>query len=102
MSRQQAIPLASPTTLIKEISLMTKNCSDGDFDIIFKHVALPQFSKGKILTPVCHRQGFIPSIVEKTSPTVKNVQYQITGDSIPSLPCIAKRFWIKSKRTLYQ
>jgi len=44
---------------------MSKDRSDGDFDIIFKHVVLPQFSKGKILTPVCHRQGFIPSLVEK-------------------------------------
>jgi hypothetical protein len=44
---------------------MTKDRSDGDFDIVFKHVTLPQFLKGKILTPVCRRQEFIPSLVEK-------------------------------------
>jgi hypothetical protein len=36
----------------------------GELSLIFKHVALPQFSKGKILTPVCHRQELIPSLVE--------------------------------------
>jgi hypothetical protein len=73
----------------------------GELSLIFKHVALPQFSKGKILTPVCHSQGFIPCLVKKTWPTDKNVQYPIAGDPISSLRCMAKRFWIKSKRTVY-
>jgi len=95
------ISKASPTTLIKEYPFMTKNRSDGDFNIVFKHVVSPQISKGNILTPVCHRQKFIPCRVEKTSLTVKNVQYPIAGDPIPSLRCMVKRFRMKSKGKLY-
>jgi hypothetical protein len=68
----------------------------GELSLIFKQFALPQFPKGKILTPVCDS---LLLLWKKTSQTVKNVQYPIAGDPIPSLRCIAKRFWIKSKRT---
>ncbi len=52
---------------------MTKNSSDGDFDIVFKHFVSPQLSRGKILT-----DSFL-LLWEKTSPTEKNVQYPIAG-----------------------
>jgi len=75
---------------------MPKDRSDGDFDIVFKHVALPQFSKGKILTPVCYRQGFIAFLVGKN---MTNWRTNAPEDASPPGRMIPK-FKIANKKSL--